>query len=629
MPRLTTRSDQLARPWGALALCGSLFLAPFSQGAETVQSLRYGASLFHFYQQDYFGALTELTAAQKLDALGPHTNGAELLRGGISLSYGMDKQAQRIFSEQLALLDAADADNSASAVDADRAWFFLGKMAWQRGDSGRSLQALGKMQEDYDGPLEHEALYLRASAALAGGDLASARAALHALPPHTRWHHHLSYNVGATFAARGDWAKATPYFQRVSAYDPAAPEDLALRDKSLTAEGYAYLYGEQYAQSTVAFEQVRLQGPYATRALLGFGWASAQQGNYLDALSPWQQLAERSLLDASARESLLAVPYAYNQLARPGIALQKYRLASEQYTRELQDLDSAIAAFRHEPLGPLLGIAEEGSADWLFDTDILPVSEHSPYLQHLITQHGFQVALRELRDLYSIAAHLERARQRLQVLEEVDAHQQATWRELVEENRREILAQRQQQLTEQQAAVRQRLQQAIAQEDGLLLADSRQTVLWNRLEKATQTAAQLSASAQYQDRLRLLRGLLVWEHSEQYPERAWQARRQIEELEALAKQTTVGLQRVDAAIAGRRASDFAPRIASLTQQTSQRSEQVATTIAQSEQQLRQLAVTELERQGEQLRRALGQSQLAIAQLHDQALANSTGSDSYE
>ena len=103
----------------------ALCLAGCSLGAaaaEPVQALRYGVTLFHYFQQDYFDALSELMIAQKTGELGVHTDNAELLRGGMSLSYGMDQQAQRIFTEFL--------DRPQPGVDRDRAWFYLAKIAW-------------------------------------------------------------------------------------------------------------------------------------------------------------------------------------------------------------------------------------------------------------------------------------------------------------------------------------------------------------------------------------------------------------------------------------------------------------------------------------------------------------------
>ena len=114
-----------------LRALASVCLLVCSAGAgalESVQSLAYGVTLYHFYQQDYFWALTELMVAQKSAApsLGVHADNAELLRGGMSLSYGMDRQAQQIFTDMLT--------QPGATADVDRAWFYLGKIAWQRGD---------------------------------------------------------------------------------------------------------------------------------------------------------------------------------------------------------------------------------------------------------------------------------------------------------------------------------------------------------------------------------------------------------------------------------------------------------------------------------------------------------------
>jgi len=581
--------------------------------AETVQALRYGTSLYHYYQRDYFGAITELSAAQELEQLGPHTDGANLMLGGMALSYGMDRRAEELFRTGL--------QQPAGTVDADRAWFYLGKMAWQRGDAVRTTQALARMNADYDGALQPEAHYLRANAALARGDTAAAEAQREALPQDSSWRYYLDYNLAAARAAQGDWAAATTYFETITAYEPATPEGWALHDRSLTAAGYTLLAAGELEQSGEVFRRVRLLGPYSNRALLGYGWSAAASGDYLAALSPWQQLAARTTLDESARESLLAVPYAYTQLDRPGLALQAYRHASERYRAELVTLQQAMDAFRDQALGPLLGIEEEGDADWLFNNGILPTGDHSPYLRHLVGLHNFQVALRELRDLYAIAGHLERAKQRLQVLQYVDTHQQQVWTSLVEEDRRNALATRQTALLDEQQALRRRLQEAIEQPDGRLLAGREQVARWARLERAAATAAPGD------ERIALLRGLLIWQDSENYPARAWQARRELRELDRLAAETATAMTRVDAAIASRGQSNFSPRIESLATTTNTRATQVGDIIARAESALRQIAIAEFERQGEQLHRALGQSQLAIAQIQDRAMldANKSGS----
>lgn len=590
---------------------------------ESVQSLRYGVTLFHYYQQDYFSALTELLAAQQLQELGEHEDNAELLRGGMSLAYGMDRVAEQVFRDLL-----GNNSESAGSVDNSQAWFYLGKITWQRGQLQRSAQALARMSQQYDGSLRDEASFLRASIELRLGDEPAAAGYLSQLPEDSPWRYYLYYNLAAVQAARDEWSGAMNYFSKFNELDATNTESMALQDKAMTAGGYALLAAGEAAGAGDYFSRVRLDSPMIDRALLGHGWAAVEREDYRAALAPWQRLGERSLMSASVRESLLAVPYAYEQLGMPGLALSRYQQAVQRYSSEQGKLSAATAAFRSDALPSLLGIAadpeqaisggETSSQPWLFDADILPEGEHASYLSYLISRHTFQLALRELRDLYLVQAQLTSARERLQVLAEVDTEQRQVWASIEDGERRGQLVERQQQLQARLQKLREQLQEVNRSGDARALVDSEQVIRWQRLERASVLAGQLPVNNTQTQQIRLLRGLMIWEDSEQYPARSWQLRRELEQVEALAADSRSRIDSLDRAIGLRRQASFVPRIALLDGQVQDQALKVQAATATAERNLRNLAVAELELQAGELAAALGQSRLAIARLYDQA-----------
>lgn len=391
---------------------GFVFIIGSAQAAETVQSLHYHTALFHYFQQDYFNALTELMVAQQDDEPGPDRNNTELLRGGASLSYGMERAAEQIFERQLT--------EPGGSPDRDRAWFYLGKLAWQRGALDRSAAALDQMSPTYHGQLALEALYLRASISLRQGQEQLAASYDTLLPADSPWLYYLYYNLGASHAASGDWTAAIGYFQRVVESPLSTPVMQALRDKALTASGYAHLAMEDYQQAARDFSRVRLDSPLVDRALLGYGWAYSGMGHYRSAITPWQTLGERSLLSDSVRESLLASPYAHEQLGRRRTALELYQHAGDVYEAELAKVHDAIVVFRDGDLSQQLALASDTSQDWLNSQDMMPRGEHLSYIRQLVSKQNFQVAMRELRDLNGMARYLSGASQRLRVLAEAD-----------------------------------------------------------------------------------------------------------------------------------------------------------------------------------------------------------------
>ena len=145
--------------------------------------------------------------------------------------------------------------------------------------------------------------------------------------------------------------------------------------------------------------------------------------------------------------------------------------------------------------------------------------------------------------------------------------------------------------------------------------------MWNRVDNATGLADTLAVDRS--EILRLYRGSLIWQDSEDYPARVWAIGQQILELEA-AEQKSLGLlQNVNQAMANRSQNEFTPRIAALVQRVATQHNRSELAIRESELQIRAIAVAELEHQSMQLAKALGQSRLAMAKLYDRGSAEVT------
>ena len=90
------------------------------------------------------------------------------------------------------------------------------------------------------------------------GREAQALSRLNALPGDSKWHYYLRYNLGADYALQQQWPQASSQFDQFAAMEPVSAEARALRDRGLTAAGFAYLSAEQPAAAQQAFRQVSL-----------------------------------------------------------------------------------------------------------------------------------------------------------------------------------------------------------------------------------------------------------------------------------------------------------------------------------------------------------------------------------
>lgn len=598
----------------ALACCSA---APASHaGAKepitSVQDLRYGVVLYDFFQDEYFDALTELMLGEQNQDMPHHADFARLLRGGISLSYGMNAQARSIFEELLA--------QHPQAAVRDRAWFYLGKSYYERGDNDEALRMLDRSGKELPAQLGQERDYLRANIALRRGDLAGATLPAggsdEVLNP---WLPYLLFNRGVLQSQRGDTAAAAASFAQLAALPLREDEHKALRDRAFTAQGYTYLGAQQPQAALDAFRQVRLNSPFADKALLGYGWAAAQINDFELALQPWQELNQRSLLSPAVQEGLLAVPYAYEKLGAAAQALEQYERAEQLYMREIARIDDATGTLKNTSLLNLW-LDPQAKAVWLSRHKELPVEPQLPYLEHLLALASVQEILKDMRDLGVLEQHLSDWRDRLSALDAAQALQYQRRQAVLKARPDKGLSARFDALQQQRNSIAEQLQKAEQSGDGALLMESKEIAVWKRLERVRRNIETLKKAGQdvsaAEQQYQRYRGLLYWDVQESFSARRWALIKQLREIDTLLAKAQLDKAALANLVERANAPEQGARIRALDARLQAILQNIHSAQNQGNEVLRERAVAALQAQRERLVAYLSRAKLEKSRLLD-------------
>jgi len=602
---------------GAALVCMAAFAANGAPAAErrVVKDPHFGEVLFFFFQEDYFSALSNLMTAQHFERLQHHAEEAELLRGGMLLSYGLHQEAGRVFQ---ALIDAG-----APPSVRDRAWFYLAKIRYQRGYIAEAEAAIERVQGPLPGELEDERLVLHATLVSRRRQYRQAAAMLRRISDRSAWTAYGRYNLGVTLIQAGERDAGVKLLDEIGSERPHGEELRALRDKANVALAYAFLQGDQPAWAEPYLGRVPLNGLLSNRALLGMGWMHAALNEYERALVPWMELADRSLTDTAVQESLLAVPFALGKLGAYRQSLARYESALDAYTHEIGKLDEAIAAIRRGAL--VENILRDNPGDesgWYWRVRQLPDTPESRYLIELLATHEFQEGLKNYRDLGFLLRNLTTWARSIGVYRDMLATRRQGFAERLP---RVIAGERALQVERLRAAYAREVQglaRIESQGDAEALAAGRERMLAARLERVRAGLESLVEPAQRETvQYRLMRGLLTWDLSTQYSQRLRDEKKALQEAGRLiteAEGRREALLRAQAQVPAS-FDEFDKRIEMLRDRIAGTQGKVSAAARAQEEYLAKLAVTELARRREQIAAYITQARFAVAQIYDQAV----------
>jgi tetratricopeptide (TPR) repeat protein len=458
-------ASKVCAPGAGLVAAVGLALCSATALGHEVKDLKYGVVLFEFFQQKYFETLVEYEYAAERGGIHNHGTYPELLKGGVSLSYGLDRQAKDIFSKLIT--------EDASKEVQNRAWFYLAKMLYLRGDTAEAATTLANIQGTMPEDIGEEYRYLAALINIKLGYFAEAEAISHGFDDDSPYAPYTYFNLGVAFGKQKDYARAVTNLRKAASYGSRSKQAARLADRSHMAMAFLDADRQNFLEAYAQIKLVSATGIFSNRALLGSGWASVNRGSYREALAPLTVLQRRSMAIPEVQEAVLLLPHVYEKLGLAGRAAEGFIGAYDRYSDTLEQLNKARETLKKADVLELFVRNLDqilGESDWFGTAPSVSLNALSPFLIELMSDHSFQSVLKDLRDLYAIRNNLSTWKRKRDDFEVMIKARSASLD--VRRRRQNITA-----YSEQQAGLKARLD-TLTQRAAALDDEGRQRVQW-------------------------------------------------------------------------------------------------------------------------------------------------------
>lgn len=609
-----------------------------TEGQQMLLDKTYQRMLFAYFQGDFFNSLSlfehiEKQAQLNIEKVNNPGIAPTLLKGAMSLAYGLDQQALSAFN--IALSEYKSDENQVLA------WFLLAKSLYQQEQIELSAEAVDNIDLDFaqsflTPTVWDELVFLMANLRSRGEVVKSDVKLIDLISADSPYRHYMHYNHAIKMVSQDNISGAVASLQTFTPppsdfsfdwfdwwtplYSVQQPEIDALKDRTQLTLGYLLLEHNDPAQAVTAFQQVRVNSMDTQAALLGWGWSVAKQEDYPLALAIWRSVIDGKTNDEYEFEAYLASAFAFEQASSPAAA---FAILAEGLTRYQQALNQ------------LQDVHQLVQSDLYLMNVISGTPSEHPILERLLLKESLQRGLQQMQQVSEIDSLHQTWQKKL-----------ASFRHLLDE--REVLAssridklstndvfERLGAFQVEQHNLQSLISRAELGEHQLLLDDSSMQTL-ARLERAIATfehvqqqkseLSQQPLSSRYQQRLARLQGVFTWLISEGSEERLYQAKTELKQLSLLIEETKTNQTRLQQRLT--RAPDYASQRSTINQLSGQLQQQmrqnqaVKKTVLES---FRATLLAEIDANTKQLKSYQLHANMSIARLQDNAYQQSASS----
>uniref|UniRef100_C6DZ17 Tetratricopeptide repeat protein n=1 Tax=Geobacter sp. (strain M21) TaxID=443144 RepID=C6DZ17_GEOSM len=604
-------------------LFATVTLAASTAPASRLNDVYFGEALYHAYQGEWFESITRLDTElgqhhrldePALDSLYPHLGQAEFDVGDFELGYRMHLKAGRAIT---AVIEGKVEESQRNA-----AIYRLARLYFQKDQPLDALKALERIRGKVPEPIRDDLEFLRAQVFMANGRFEEAARTLKELQGAKSLEGFSGYNLGIALLQGGKEQDGREYLDRTGQLVSANPSTQAIRDKSNLVLGYKLLDENAGAGAKLVLDRVRLTGPFSNHALLGSGWADANQGAFERALVPWSILAQREVTDPAVQEALLALPFAYGKLKVYGKAALLYGQALESFGREIDKLGASITSVQEGKFLEALAREElKLDSEWVVKLRNLPQAPETHYLLELMAAHDFQESLQNYLDLTALGKRLAAWEGDLDAFEEMLRQRRGYYQPLLPEIDQAFkqLDSQMRLRQEQRNRIEKRLHAMLTAPRPDYLATAKERVALEEISRLEQWSAEAGKDG-VADRLARLRGVISWNLATGYHQRLTET---FEDLDGLIGETDRLKQRYDSFVRTRQAATqsyegYDEAIRGQREQIAAAREKVTALLPRQGKILEAMAVDELTRRRTRLEQFQVTARFAIADSYDRA-----------
>lgn len=604
----------LSHFFSALLLsCACVSLDAAQLREHRVEDLDYGRALYHYFQEDDLGAITQLMIARQRARNANQQDEANLLLADLYYDFGLYEESREIFAR---LLTAEVSDSIQSRI-----WFNLARLRYEQGHFDHARDLLSRITEQLPKGIEAERKYMLVNLYLGNRQYDQAADLSNQISSRYIWKLYARYNMGVALAENGQYEQSKSILTRIGEINAPSTELRALRDRANLSLGLIQLRLDLPEDALESLSRIRLEGPLSNQALLATGWAWYRLDQFDKAAHPWRALIRRNAVDAATQEAIVAIPANYAKAEQNTLAVRHYEIAVKQFDLQLELLDNAVGSIENDGL---ISALQENAL--LYDSDRLqrlpPSSDVTPQLHILMASTEFQREIKRYQELTDIRVSLDYWSNSFPALELMLAERRQRFQQKLPLLQQSASFDQLEQIRERRERFAEQVNAIDASGDYLALATPEEEDHLERLQRVATSIVKVAPendTAYQQDMFRLLSGLLNYEMETGYPVRFWKTRKQLILLDRALLKANYKVSALGQ-ITERTANDFeifeglidgqADRIESLR-------DRVSGLLKKQEQYINKLAIDEIRRQQLHIVQLRLNARFELAKLYDE------------